>query len=250
MPVRTPINMQKREEFIAKMVVDAYNDLKGSGKTLDQIGIPPLTANPKTCSGHSWKGFCPVCHLNFCYGCPNIAIPTDPGIKTTMWAGSCGDCENVPSTEHHERVMEIVKSMLANEEADVAQPPMARSVVAPRTAMLAARKVTSVIAKKRAALKHQPAKNLRQTASDDEEVDFAGDVSPVAKAVRKPLPVARAADPLPVAIAQPMVDAAVEVGAQIAVDGDVSVVSSNVTVERTGNGQFTLKFAVTIRTGV
>lgn len=112
------MSQSTKEQFLAEMIVRSECNFAHLGLTLQDIGIPPLTADKKTCSGHSWKDFCTVCRFNYCQECGD-AIPNSNRVRraAACWTGLCGNHDQATDTEHHERVMQLVKQMMEEEEA-------------------------------------------------------------------------------------------------------------------------------------
>ena len=110
------MSQSDKEQMLAEMVVKAAANFEYLGLTVDDIGIPPLTADKKECSGHSWKNFCMTCRFNTCWMCGNIINPYRTG-RITCWKGVC-DSQHFGgsnlSVEHHGRVSELVKAMMGS----------------------------------------------------------------------------------------------------------------------------------------
>ena len=122
MPPRSKKEMSQseKEQVLADMVVKAAANFAYLGLTVDDIGIPPLTADKKECSGHSWKNFCMTCRFNNCWMCGDIIDSYRNGGAITCWKGVCGSYHaqgTIPSVEHHGRVMELVKAMTGRNAA-------------------------------------------------------------------------------------------------------------------------------------
>ena len=121
MPPKKEMSQSNKEQFLAEMTVKAACSFAHLGLTLDDIGIPPLTADKKTCSGHSWKDFCATCRFNYCWKCGNGGDTFSSLHRrriATCWTGLCGimhDEAAVPSREHHARVLELAKQMMGEE---------------------------------------------------------------------------------------------------------------------------------------
>lgn len=117
MPSRAkkPLSQSDKEQELAEIVVKAAKSFEYLHLTLDDIGIPPLTATKKECSGHSWKSFCAVCRFNFCWMCGGAVH--NPGRRDliTCWKGACALHPGpgvAPSVEHHGRVLALAKTMM------------------------------------------------------------------------------------------------------------------------------------------
>ena len=105
----------EKEQMLADMVVNAVTNFSYLGLTVDDIGIPPMTADKKSCSGHSWKNFCMICRFNYCWICGGPIPNPYRGELITCWKGVCGRSHadgTTPSVEHHSRVSKLVKAMI------------------------------------------------------------------------------------------------------------------------------------------
>jgi hypothetical protein len=113
------MSQSTKEQFLAEMIVRSECSFAHLGLTLQDIGVPPLTADKKTCSGHSWKDFCTACRFNYCQECGD-AIPNSNRVRraAACWTGLCGNHDQATNTEHHERVMQLVKQMMGEEATE------------------------------------------------------------------------------------------------------------------------------------
>jgi len=117
MPSRSKKEMSnsEKEQFLADMVVKAASNFAYLGISIDDIGIPPMMADKKMCSGHSWKDYCAICRFNYCWMC-GAALHNPHGMNLIKsWSGVCGnshDEDDVPSVEHHSRVLAMAKRMM------------------------------------------------------------------------------------------------------------------------------------------
>jgi hypothetical protein len=101
--------------MLADMVVKAATNFAHLGLTVSDIGIPPMNADKKDCSGHSWKNFCMICRFNYCWICGGEVRKAYNGKPVSCWKGVCGNLhaiDTVPSVEHHGRVTALVKAIM------------------------------------------------------------------------------------------------------------------------------------------
>ena len=118
------ISQSDKEQFLADMVVKAAYSFSHLDLALEDIGVPPLSADKRTCSGHSWKDFCVTCRFNFCWKCgagggETVLHRTKP--IATCWTGLCAGTHNEamnPSREHHGRVLELAKQAMPEKASD------------------------------------------------------------------------------------------------------------------------------------
>ncbi len=129
----------EKEEFLAEMLVHTARNLEPHGFTLEKIGVPALSADPDTCSGHVLMGVCTACRFNLCRKCGRLLshLPN----RTTIWSGSCGfnwlHTElDADSEEHHGRVIAQARLLLQEEKRadEIAADRRARKAEARRSA--------------------------------------------------------------------------------------------------------------------
>ena len=120
MPPRSkkPMNESDKEQFLATMVVKAAHNF--DYLTLDDIGIPPLSAGKETCTGHSKRDFCVICRFNLCQGCGVPLSHLSRLGRFALWSGACGGgaC-GAGSSDHHARVLLLVNAEMGVEDNDV-----------------------------------------------------------------------------------------------------------------------------------
>lgn len=120
MPPRSkkPMNESDKEQFLATMVVKAAHNF--DYLTLDDIGIPPLSAGKETCTGHSKRDFCVICRFNLCQGCGVPLSHLSRLGRFALWSGACGGgaC-GAGSSDHHARVLLLVNAEMGVEDNNV-----------------------------------------------------------------------------------------------------------------------------------
>ena len=112
----------EKEQMLADMVVKAATNFAHLGLTVRDIGIPPMNADRKDCSGHSWKNFCMICRFNYCWICGGEVQKVYNGKPISCWKGLCTNMhaiDTVPSVEHHGRVTALVQAVMGGEASGV-----------------------------------------------------------------------------------------------------------------------------------
>ena len=115
--VKKTITEQER----AALIVSAVNSFELPVST---VGVPPATANPKTCKGHGVRDFCFVCRFGVCQWCARAYSAS----VQVFWNGRCGRCmhavADAETAESNGRVRELAQKQIG--ERIVASPESGR----------------------------------------------------------------------------------------------------------------------------
>ena len=232
MPPKKEMSQSNKEQFLAEMTVKAACSFAHLGLTLDDIGIPPLTADKKTCSGHSWKDFCATCRFNYCWKCGNGGDTFSSLHRrriATCWTGLCGimhDEAAVPSREHHARVLELAKQMMGEEMGNAEEAGQEEEVTHKR--------------KKDSKERSLPVAQASIASSKERSLPVAQ--ASIASSKARSLPVAQASIASAAAVFAPQINIAIAPLAQVQVE------STNTVVRRVADGAMgNTRFEVTVR---